>query len=350
MKTPGLVRALIVDDSATARLSLRAALESDAGICVVGEADGRTEALRLARSLSPDIVLMDVYLRGHNGLDVAEELMATNACPILAVTAANPSDPALVFRGMDVGVLEIALKPPAPDDPGYPEARRQLTRLVKVLARVPVVHRSRRAPATPPPPLEVPPPSVPGLVLIGASTGGPPVVRAILELLPRPFPLPVALVQHMTAGFGEGFATWLGDMTRHPVVVVSRTETVEPGTVYVAHDSRHLQFTSPNTLAPSDAPPVRYQRPSIDVLFESAARLFRAPTAAVVLTGMGDDGAAGLLALRQAGAATMAQSPATCVVDSMPAEAINNGGAMRALSPVEIAAALQQHALTVTRK
>jgi len=347
VKVAGLVRALIVDDSRTARLALRAVLESEAGLCVVGEAEGGPEALARARSLKPDIVLMDVYLRDHNGLDVAAELMSTSPCPILAVTAANPTDPALVFRGMEVGVLDIALKPPAPDSPGYEEARRRLTRLVKALARVPVVHRFTSARAAPRPAPVPAPPTVPGLLALGASTGGPPVVKAILELLPPPFPLPVVLVQHMTTGFGHGFAKWLADVTRHRVVVVEGAQALEPGVVYVAHDDRHLRLATPRTLAPDDAGPVRHQRPSIDVLFESVARhLGGATTLAALLTGMGDDGARGLLALREAGAVTIAQAPASCVVDSMPSEAIARGAALRVLAPGEIATAAQQHALS----
>lgn len=350
MKKPGLVRVLVVDDSVTARLALRAALESDPAVCVVGEAEDGPSALRQVKALSPDIVLMDVYLRGHNGLDVAAEVMATCAVPILAVTAANPSDPALVFRGMDVGVLEICVKPPAPDDPSYPEARRQLTRLVKVLAHVPVVHRAvKRRETVTPVPQRAPVNKVPGVVLLGASTGGPPVLRAILEQLSRPFSLPIVLVQHMTAGFGQGFATWLQDATKHQVRVVNRSESLEAGVVYLAHDARHLRFTSAQTLTPGDEPPVRHQRPSIDVTFASAAEHFPGAVAAAVLTGMGNDGAEGLRALQLAGANTYVQSAETCVVDSMPNEALKLSTSARVVSPGELAIALQQFASTVPR-
>ncbi|MDP1830101.1 MAG: chemotaxis protein CheB [Archangium sp.] len=348
MKHPGLIRALIVDDSRTARLSLRAVLESESGLCVVGEAETGDEALRLVQRLAPDIVLMDVYLKDQNGLDVAGELMSTHPCPILAVTAANPSDPALVFRGTDVGVLEIALKPPAPDHPGYDAARRQLVRLVRVLSQVPVVHRfaHRRthAPTMTPPPTVKPLPTVPGAVLLGASTGGPQALCAVLERVPAPHPLPIIVVQHMTKGFGPAFATWLQDMTRHKVVLVERPETLAAGVVYLAADDRHLVFTSSQTLAPDDGPVVRYQRPSADLLFESAARLFRGPMLGAVLSGMGDDGAAGLLSLRRAGATTVAQEPSTCVVDGMPGQAIKLGAAARVLKLEDLAAAMREHA------
>lgn len=345
MKTPGLVRALIVDDSVTARVALKGALAGDPGVLVVGEAETGDEALRLARRLAPDIVLMDVYLRGQSGLDVAAELMSTTPCPILAVTAANPSDPALVFRGMDVGVLDICLKPPAPTSPGYEDARRKLTRLVKVLAGVPVVTRTART-SSPTPPPRAEEPGAPGLVLLGASTGGPPVLREILSLLPAPFPLPVVVVQHLTAGFGAGFAAWLGEASGHPVTLVQRAETLAPGRVYIAADDRHARVAAQAVL-PDDAPPLRYQRPSVDVLFTSAADSYRGPVAAALLTGMGSDGAEGLLALRRAGALTLAQSPETCVVPSMPSEAIALGAAMQVLTPAAIAGALRQHAASV---
>ena len=347
MKTPGLVRALIVDDSVTARVALKVALAGDPAVLVVGEAETGDEALRLAHRLKPDIVLMDVYLRGQNGLDVAAELMSASPCPILAVTAANPSDPALVFRGMDVGVLDICLKPPAPTSPGYEDARRRLTRLVKVLAEVPVVTRPARTSSSPTPPPRAAEPGVPGLVLLGASTGGPPALREILSLLPSPFPLPVVVVQHLTAGFGPGFVAWLSEASGHAVSLVQRPETLAPGRVYVAADDRHARVSAQAVL-PDDAPPRRYQRPSVDVLFTSAAEAFRGPVAAALLTGMGSDGAEGLLALRRAGALTLAQSPETCVVPSMPAEAIALGAAAQVLPIAAIAGALRQYAATVT--
>lgn len=347
MKTPGLVRALIVDDSVTARVALKAALASDPSVLVVGEAETGDEALRLARRLAPDIVLMDVYLRGQSGLDVAEELMRSAPCPILAVTAANPSDPALVFRGMDVGVLDICLKPPAPASAGYEDARRRLTRLVKVLAAVPVVTRTARPTSAPrPAPSE---PQVPGLVLLGASTGGPPVLREILSLLPAPFPLPVVVVQHLTAGFGAGFAAWLGETSGHAVTLVKHAELLVPGRVYVADDDRHARVSA-QVVLPDDGPPLRYQRPSVDVLFTSVAQAFRGPVVAALLTGMGSDGAEGLLALRRAGAVTLAQSPETCVVPSMPSEAVALGAAEQVLPPAAIAGALRQHAASVAAR
>jgi two-component system chemotaxis response regulator CheB len=341
------VRALVVDDSRTARLTLRAALESEPGITVVGEAADGAEALRLTQLLSPDVVLMDVYLEHQNGLDVAGELMATRPCPIIAVTAAHPTDPGLVFRSTDVGVLEIALKPPAPDHPDYEAARRHLVRLVRVLSQVPVVHRpTRRRPGSAPDAKGAASslPSMAGVVLLGASTGGPQALSAILAGVPAPYPLPIVVVQHMTKGFGRGFAEWLQDTTRHKLVLVEQAEQLRPGVVLLAADDRHLAFTSPQTLCPDDGPLVRFQRPSIDVLFESAARWFRGKVLGAVLSGMGDDGAVGLLALRRAGAVTLAQEPSACVVGGMPAQAIKQGGAARVVGLEELAAAVRDHA------
>jgi two-component system chemotaxis response regulator CheB len=139
-------------------------------------------------------------------------------------------------------------------------------------------------------------------------------------------------------------------MSHHRLVLVERPEPLQPGVVYLAADDRHLAFTSAQTLAPDDGPVVRYQRPSIDVLFESAARCFRGPTLAGVLSGMGDDGAVGLLALRRAGAATLAQEPSSCVVDGMPSQAIKAGAVDRVLPLAEIATAVREHGASTTRR
>ncbi len=190
---------------------------------------------------------------------------------------------------------------------------------------------------------------LPGVVLLGASTGGPHALGAILMAVPAPHPLPIVVVQHMTKGFGGAFAAWLQSVTRHRVLLVERPEQLRPGVVYLAADDRHLAFTSPLTVAPEDGPVVRFQRPSIDVMFESSARHFRGKVLGALLTGMGGDGASGLLTLRRTGASTVAQEPATCVVDGMPTQAIKRGAAARVLTLEDIAAAVREHAASVSR-
>jgi len=207
-------RLLIVDDSKTARAALRVALADDPEIEVIGEAAERETALALLRERSPDLVTMDVFLRAENGLDLAASIMQTQATPIVVITAANAKDPGLVFRALGSGVLDVCAKLPGRNHPDYEARRARLKRTLKTLARVPVVHRTatpaRSATKTlrlsPPEPVrgEVDGSAHGTILLIGASTGGPPVLASLLRALPRPLPLPIAVVQHMAAGSPMG--------------------------------------------------------------------------------------------------------------------------------------------------
>ncbi|MCP4898219.1 MAG: response regulator, partial [bacterium] len=222
-----MISILVVDDSATARAALRQVIESDPQLMVVGEAESGDEALQAIERKRPNLVTMDVFLRRENGLDITEAIMARCPTPILIVTGGNVSDPALVFRAMEVGALDVCSKLPSPRSPNYPPARDRFVRLVKTLSQVPVVHRKPRRMRTtdhqihrPTTPSSAPRLANPGVLVIGASTGGPPVLGAILGQLPRPFPLPIAVAQHMAEGFVRGFADWLADETTLPVVCV----------------------------------------------------------------------------------------------------------------------------------
>jgi two-component system chemotaxis response regulator CheB len=351
-------RILVVDDSATARLALRMALESHPGLHVVAEAADRAEALARARRLRPDIITMDVFLRRENGLDVAAAIMAESPCPILVVTGGDTAEPGLIYRALEVGALDICAKPPSPRHPRYQQQRSRLIRLVTSLAGVPVVRRRRpvAAPAAIPP--AIPPATPPAMalpdpepqrtgnaaaLLIGASTGGPPVLRTILASLGPDLPVPALVVQHIAPGFTEGLATWLTQTTGLPTTLVRSATRLEPGTVYLPAGDGHLVVVSRTSAARSDAPPRAHQRPSIDVLLESAAATLGADAVAVLLTGMGSDGAEGMAALHAAGALTLVQAPATCAVDSMPRSAIARGAVTAALAPGALAEAALKH-------
>ena len=343
---------VVVDDSASARLALRHALELDVSIRVVADASNATRAELAIREHRPDIVTMDVHLGSEDGIECAGRIM--NACPtpILIVTGLDPKDPDLVFRAMQAGALEVFPKLPGPSSPAYSEGRTRLVRTVKALARVPVVTRHRRsAPATraastPPAPGSRRSTAIengsPRLVAIGASTGGPPVLHSLLSSLPAPFPVPIAIVQHICAGFTQGLATWLSTTTGHDVRVCENCDRLEPGRVYLGADARHLRVLSDAHLGPAGGAPRHLYRPAIDELFESAAQKLGPSVVAVLLTGMGSDGADGLRALREAGALTLAQSFETCVVDSMPRHAHSAGAVAHLLHPDEIGAMLRR--------
>jgi two-component system chemotaxis response regulator CheB len=331
---------LVVDDSATVRAALRSALEEDPEIRVVGEAETGSEALRLIMRRSPDIVTLDLFLRRENGLDVAAMIMSQCPRPILLVTSANAKDTELVFKAVAAGVLDVAPQLPSPWHSSYQRRRAQLLRALKTLARVPVVRRvSPRAEGMSPQWRDGAHRSASAsgryeALLIAASTGGPPAICTVLSQLTRPFGLPIVIVQHMAEGFLEGFADWLHRSTDHSVVVVDSPVEAKPDTVYLAQSERHLELSGRRTLTPSEAPPRAYQRPSADVLFESAAVELGDACIAAVLTGMGTDGGEGLLALRRKGSLTIAQDPDSCAVDSMPRHAIDLG-AVDLVLPVE---------------
>lgn len=358
-----VARVLIVDDSATARLALRLALERDGGIEVVGEVERGDAVLAAVRRLRPDLVVLDLFLAKASGLDVAETLMREQALPILLITAADPTCPDLTYRAMAAGVLEVCAKLPAATSLAYPRRRLELVRLVRALARVPVVHRRHStrpsaSPSAPPisgslwprereslvvpsePPLSRAADGEAGsrpLLLIGASTGGPKLVRDLLCAVSPRLGMPVVVAQHIALGFAPGLADWLSRESRRRVTLVEAPISPERGAVYLPPLGRHLEVRG-GVLVPVDLNAVH--TPSIDWLFTTAARDLDRGSVAVLLTGMGCDGAAGLLALHRAGATTIAQRPSTCVVDSMPRAAIAAGAVRLVLTPGEIAETL----------
>ncbi|MBI5493809.1 MAG: response regulator [Deltaproteobacteria bacterium] len=339
MPSPPLT-VLIVDDSATARAALRRAMEAPGSpLRVVAEARNGDEALERLEAVRPDLVTMDVHLGREDGVELTARIMAARPVPVVVVTSLSVSEPGLAFRAMEAGALDVLARPVAATHPDYEDARRRLVRVLGALATVPLVTRRRAVP--PLAPASAPPPTRAqgGLVLLGASTGGPPLLQSILRELPRPFGAPVVIVQHVAQGFGVALGQWLRETTGQLVEVVQQPTLLQPGRVYLAPDDAHLELVG-SGVRPGVGPPRGFHRPSIDVLFETAARALPRSAVGVLLTGMGEDGAAGLAALRAAGAFTVAQEPSTCVVSSMPASAIRRGAVDEVLLPGQVAAGL----------
>lgn len=339
-------KVLVVDDSPTARLALRRVIDTSGGVLgEAGEASTGREAMELIDKLHPHIVALDVHLEPEDGCALAATIMTTRPMPIVLVTGVSPNDPALAFRALQVGALEVLPKPPAPSSPCYEAECQRFVRLFSALSHVPVVRRR----GAPPAPSSVPwqrssgslAPHSPrtlaaiDLIVIGASTGGPPLLQELLRGPPT-LPVPIVVVQHMANGFGHGFATWLGETTGQTVIVCDRELSLSGGVVFVAPDDAHLTLSDRRTLVPRRGAPRCHLQSSVDELFESVARVSARSTLAVLLTGMGSDGCTGLMALRNAGALTVAQEPSTCVVDGMPRSAIERGAAEKILTPAEI--------------
>jgi len=339
------LRVLVVDDSATVRKHLCEVLLAEPDMELVGEARDGKEAIELCLALRPDVISLDMILPVMSGLAATEYIMAYCPTPILVVSSSfNRGDMFKTYEAMAAGAVELMEKPGAVNDDGQWE--RQYVAMLKLVARVRVItHLRGRLGTLRSPVIEVSNITAPlrstaaQLIAIGASTGGPGAIATVLRGLPAAFPLPVLVVIHISEHFGNSFAEWLDTQTVHTVRIASHGQLLNKPGVYIAPANRHMTVHQ-HQIQLSDGPERHSCRPSVDVLFESVAREFGATAAACLLTGMGQDGARGLLALHQCGAVTIAQDEASCVVYGMPREAAMLGAAQRILPLEEIGPAL----------
>lgn len=341
-----MIRVLIAEDSLTARTLLHEILTSDPEIQVVGEAKNGLEAVELTQKLHPDLVTMDVHMPEMDGLAATKEIMITMPTPIVVVTGSSTvPDVEMSMHALRAGALEVLQKPPGPGAAGFEEASRKLVQLVKSMASVKVVRhwrdgRTRDRLSTGQ--VRTPTPEAPWkrLVAVAASTGGPAALQRLLAGLPGDFPAPILVVQHICAGFMEGLAVWLNSVCDLRVKIAEQGETLQARTVYLASDGRHLGVMEQGTILLSNAAPIGGFKPSATFLFESAARVLGSATVAVVLTGMGNDGVAGLNVVRAAGGEVIAQDQKTSVIFGMPGAAVAAGLPDQVLPLDEIAPAL----------
>jgi two-component system, chemotaxis family, protein-glutamate methylesterase/glutaminase len=333
------VRVLIVDDSAVQRQMLARLLASDPSVELVGSASNGAEALRAVARLRPDVITLDEGMPIMSGLEAARHIMRETPTPIVMISGATGQDARqLADNALAAGVVAVRGKQALAD--AEPTAVADLVRLLKSMASVRVVRRRREpvvrdgwASGAAPGGTS---PTTPELVAIGASTGGPQTLRDIISRLPATFPLPVLVVQHTTAGYADTLVDWLGGAARLPVRVADDGDALDRPGVYIAPTRRHMLVQGRQVVL-SDAQPVSLHRPSATVLFRSVAASYGSRAIGVLLTGMGDDGAAGLMAMKQAGALTIAQDEASSIVFGMPAEAIRIGAADYILPPEGIA-------------
>lgn len=327
------LRVLIVEDSVMVRRRLADAFAEDPTFTVVGEAADGERALELCQRLRPDVVTMDLMLPGMNGVETTRRIMAH--CPT----------PIVVFSGLENRTMGLYLLDAL--TAGAVDAVEKPTRFVtsewagELLTRV---KQAARTPAAQIPEHLRPEPTwprfAPRVVAIGASTGGPAAVRSIVQQLPPDFPLPILLVMHLSEKFETSMVEWLGKAATFPVRHAVDGEPLPPTgrpVLIMARANRHLAMRE-GRLWLTDAPERHSSRPSVDVLFESVAKEVGSRAIACLLTGMGRDGADGLLALRRAGAMTMAQDESSSVVFGMPFEAVRLGAARHVLSLSDIPA------------
>lgn len=323
-----MIRVVVAEDSLTVRELLVEILESDPEIQVVGEAKNGVEAVELVARLKPDLVTMDVHMPLMDGFAATKEIMVQAPTPILIVSSsASGREVELSLNAIRAGALMVVAKPDDPQSARFDGRREELVTMAKAMARVKVVRRWAPEPrAVRRPPLRAVAPGAPvRLVAVAASTGGPAALQRILAGLPREFPVPILVVQHIAAGFVAGLADWLGASCNLRVKVAEHGEPLARRTVFLAPEERHLGVTADGRAALVDAPPVEGFRPSGTYLFASAARAYGPGVVAVILTGMGSDGVDGLKAVRAAGGRVLAQDEASAVVYGMPGEAVAAG-------------------------
>jgi two-component system chemotaxis response regulator CheB len=342
------VRVLVVEDSLTVRRRLCEVLAADPGIEIVGEAEDGKRAIELARERRPDVITMDMMLPVMSGLAATEYIMAYQPTPILIVSSSvNRGELFKTYEALAAGAVDVLEKPDG-EDIGW-EAR--FIAAVKLVARIRVITHPRArlggfvaSQARPHDSLADRPTGSTAceVVMIGASTGGPGALVEVLRRLPPQFALPVLIVLHINEPFGTAFADWLDGQTPRSVAYARDGEAIAlaAGRVLMAPPGHHLVVRRGGRLHLSQEPERHSCRPSVDMLFESAAAALGPSTAACLLTGMGRDGAAGMLAVRQAGGLTIAQDEATSVVYGMPREAVLLGGAERVLPIEDIGPAL----------
>lgn len=345
------VRVVVVDDSAICRELLRDILQHDGDIVVVGEASNGVRAVELVQARAPDIVTMDVQMPGMGGIEAIGRIMAESPRPILVVTGQPLIGSVIGFEAVQAGALDVTEKPTL----GDPVAERALRERIRELACVPVVRRAAR-----PQHLMVPTATtttntaatattattrlttlaVPRLIGVVASAGGPAALVQVLSALPATFPLPIAVVQHLPIGFAASFAQFLRGRVALPVVSVSTTTILRPGTIYLPVDDTHLVALERHAIGSATTSPVDGHRPAGNELLRTMAEHCGSAAVGVVLTGLGRDGANGLAALRHAGGLTIAQDEASSAVWGMPRAAIEQGAASAVLPLEEIGPAL----------
>jgi two-component system, chemotaxis family, response regulator WspF len=331
------MRIAIVNDLQLAIELLRRVVATIPGATVAWIAKDGAEAVAKCAADVPDVILMDMIMPVMDGVEATRRIMRATPCPILVVTATVTGNASKVFEALGAGAIDAVATPGlAPDGSVvHAEPLAAKVRTVSLLAGVGAreglsAGASQSAQASR---------GMPTLVAIGASTGGPEALATVLRSLPKPAPWPIVIVQHIDEMFASGLSEWLTRETGHRVLIAASDAVPEPGCVHLASSSDHLIIHS-GRLRYTDVPREVLYRPSVDVFFESLLTAGVQPGVAVILTGMGRDGASGMASLRTAGWTTIAQDRATSVVWGMPGAATQMGAAMQTLPIDTIAAAI----------
>jgi len=334
------IRVLVIDDSALMRELLTALIASDPAFEVVGAAPDPLVAWERIKTLRPDVLTLDVEMPRMDGLSFLDRLMVHHPVPTLMVSSLTEKGCDTTLRALELGAVDFVTKPKVDLAHGFGASGAEL------LAKLRVVAGARVRPRVAGPPVAAAPRALGKgthtVVAIGASTGGTEALHAVLTALPADAP-GIVIVQHMPERFTAQFASRLDSHCAIHVKEAAHGDRVLPGHALVAPGGRHMRLRRSGaafSVEVFDAAPVHHVRPAVDVLFQSCAAHLGGSAMGILLTGMGEDGARGLLSMRQAGAHTIAQDEATCVVFGMPREAIARGAAVEVLPLERVAGAI----------
>lgn len=355
---------LVVEDSLVTRRFLTDLIEGEPDMHVVGEASDGKEALYQLKDLKPDVISMDISMPAMDGLEATRHIMSEHPTPIVVVSATlQKQDVDLAFEALQAGALAAVEKPPGTAHQDFNEKRDEMITTLRLMARVKVVRRrpsksirqgqTAAKPAVSPPSRPAPsrskpitPPQTkqkrPEVIAIGSSAGGPAALAQVLGGLPKNFTVPILIVQHLANDFLPGLARWLDQTSDLEVQLAHEGDKLRPGVVYLAPGHAHMTIDLNHRINMVRARGPHRHQPSATVLLESIARVYGEAAIGIVLTGMGDDGAAGLRAMYDAGAQTLAQDEQSCVVFGMPAAAIECGAARYIVPLSRMAAAIQE--------
>lgn len=332
-----MIKVLIVDDSAFMRKALTSMLQEDPEIKVVGTARDGLEALQMIQELKPDIVTMDVEMPRMDGITALKEIMSKNPVPVIMVSSLTTEGAKVTLEALELGAVDFIPKNLSELSVNIVKIKGMLIDKIKTIARRGVVRRgpSIRAPE---PKVEVPKVEIPkarisserkvGIVSIGTSTGGPKALQEIIPKLPKDFPVPIVIAQHMPPNFTKPFAERLNQLSQLSVKEAEEGETIKAGMVYVAPGRGHMRLKRRGIetyITISDDREEFIYRPSVDALMLSVAECFPGRSLGVILTGMGNDGAKGAKKIKETGGRVFAQNEETCVVYGMPRAVVEAG-------------------------
>lgn len=339
-----MINVLVVEDSPTQAEFLSYLLNSDPNIRVVGVARDGEQAIEAAFGKRPDVITMDINMPRMNGFDATRQIMETAPTPIVIVTASHdPKDMQNTFLALEAGAVVVVAKPLGSDGFTFDETARELIRTVKLMSEVKVIKRwpRRKESVAAMPKLELKTRTEEiKIIAIGGSTGAPVILQTILSSLPKDFPVPLVIVQHMSAGFTQAFVQWLTASTGFPVHMAVHGQKIKSGNAYVAPDGFQMGLEARGCIALSSDEPEQSIRPSVSFLFRSVLKTFGANSLGILLSGMGKDGAKELKVMKEEGALTLVQDKESSVVYGMPGEAVKLNAASYVLSPANIASVI----------